>query len=139
MGLVYQNIRIANAAKPQIEEVDAKALVDSGAIDLRIPKLVAAQLKLETLEQREVTTADGRKQLIDYVGPVKVECFGRHAFTGAMVMGDVVLLGAIPMESMDLLIHPRSMQLIPNPEHPNIPGVMAMGVRHPRKGVEAAE
>ncbi len=129
MGIVYQHIRIANAAKPNLEEIDAKALVDSGAIDLCIPRHVAIQLKLETVEQREVTYADGRKEAVDYVGPVKVECFGRHAFTGAMVMGDVVLLGAIPMESMDLLIDPRRLQLIPNPENPNIPGALAMGVR----------
>ncbi len=129
MGIVYQHIRIANAAKPNLEEIDAKALVDSGAIDLCIPRHVAIQLKLETLEQREVTYADGRKEAVDYVGPVKVECFGRHAFTGAMVMGDVVLLGAIPMESMDLLIDPRRLQLVPNPENPNIPGALAMGVR----------
>ena len=129
MGIVYQHIRIANAAKPNLEEIDAKALVDSGAIDLCIPRHVAIQLKLDTLEQREVTYADGRKEAVDYVGPVKIECFGRHAFTGAMVMGDTVLLGAIPMESMDLLIDPRRLQLIPNPENPNIPGALAMGVR----------
>jgi clan AA aspartic protease len=129
MGIVYQHIRIANAAKPNLEEIDAKALVDSGAIDLCIPRHVAIQLKLETLEQREVTYADGRKEAVDYVGPVKLECFGRHAFTGAMVMGDVVLLGAIPMESMDLLVDPRRLQLIPNPENPNMPGALAMGVR----------
>jgi clan AA aspartic protease len=133
MGTVYQKIRLSNAAKPQLEEIDAKALVDSGAIDLCIPKHVAIQLKLEAIEQREVTFADGRKDAVDYVGPVKIEVFGRHAFTGAMVMGDVVLLGAIPMESMDLLIDPRRQQLIPNPENPNIPGALAMGVRHPRK------
>lgn len=137
MGLVYQHIRIANAARPEIEEVDAKALVDSGAIDLCIPTLVAKQLKLTAIEQREVTTADGRKQFVDYVGPVKVEVFGRHAFTGAMVMGDVVLLGAIPMESMDVLVDPRRLQLIPNPAHPNVPGAMAMGVRTTR--LEASE
>jgi clan AA aspartic protease len=137
MGIVYQHIRIANAAKPNLEEIDAKALVDSGAIDLCIPRHIAIQLKLETLEQREVTYADGRKEAVDYVGPIKVECFGRHAFTGAMVMGDVVLLGAIPMESMDLLVDPRRLQLIPNPENPNIPGALAMGVR-PVDG-EAAE
>jgi clan AA aspartic protease len=129
MGIVYQHIRISNAARPNLEELDAKAMVDSGAIDLCIPRHVAIQLKLETVEQREVTYADGRKEAVDYVGPIKVECFGRHAFTGAMVMGDVVLLGAIPMESMDLLIDPRRLQLIPNPENPNIPGALAMGVR----------
>lgn len=129
MGIIYQHIRIANAAKPNLEEIDAKALVDSGAIDLCIPRHVAIQLKLETLEQREVTFADGRKEAVDYVGPIKLECFGRHTFTGAMVMGDTVLLGAIPMESMDLLIDPRKLQLIPNPENPNLPGALAMGVR----------
>jgi clan AA aspartic protease len=136
MGIVYQHIRIANAAKPNLEEIDAKALVDSGAIDLCIPRHIAIQLKLETLEQREVTYADGRKEAVDYVGPVKVECFGRHAFTGAMVMGDVVLLGAIPMESMDLLVDPRRLQLIPNPENPNIPGALAMGVRPVGEGTK---
>ena len=129
MGIVYQHIRIFNAARPDLEEIDAKALVDSGAIDLCIPRHVAAQLKLEAIEKREVTYADGRKEAVDYVGPIKVECFGRHAFTGAMVMGDVVLLGAIPMESMDLLVDPRRLQLIPNPENPNVPGALAMGVK----------
>ena len=136
MGVVYQHIRIFNAARPDLEEIDAKALVDSGAIDLCIPRHVAIQLKLEAIEQREVTFADGRKEAVDYVGPVKVECFGRHAFTGAMVMGDTVLLGAIPMESMDLLIDPRRLQLIPNPENPNIPGALALGVRSPRKAAD---
>lgn len=132
MGLVYQRIRIANAARPELEEVDAKALVDSGAIDLCIPKHVVNQLKLQVLEQREVTTADGNKQVVDYVGPILVEVFGRKAYTGAMVMGDTVLLGAIPMESMDLLIDPRRQVPIPNPENPNIPGAMAMGFQSVR-------
>lgn len=129
MGIIYQHIRLANAAKPQLEEIDAKALVDSGAMDLCIPKLIALQLKLETIEQRVVTLADGRKEAVDYVGPVTVEVFGRHAFTGAMVMGDTVLLGAIPMQAMDVLIDPRREQLIPNPSNPNIPGALAMGFR----------
>lgn len=136
MGIIYQHIRLANAAKPQLEEIDANALVDTGAMDLCIPKLVALQLKLDTIEQRVVTLADGRKESVDYVGPVTVEVFGRHAFTGAMVMGDTVLLGAIPMQAMDVLVDPRREQLIPNPQNPNIPGALAMGVRD---GGEAAE
>ena len=129
MGLVHQKIRIANAARDDLEEIDARALVDTGAIDLCLPKLVVLQLKPKTIEQRMVTYADGRKELVDYVGPVRVEVFGRNVFTGAMVMGDQVLLGAIPMESMDVLVDPRRQILIPNPDHPNIPGAMAMGFR----------
>lgn len=129
MGIIYQQIRIANAAKPELEEVDAKALVDSGAMDLCIPPLVAKQLKLEPIEQRTLTVADGRKVPVDYVGPIKVEVFGRHAFTGGMVMGDRVLLGAIPMQAMDVIIDPRGEKLIPNPDNPDVPGALAMGFR----------
>jgi hypothetical protein len=37
-----------------------------------------------------------------------------------MIMGDEVLLGAIPMEDMDVIIHPATRELIVNPESPNI-------------------
>jgi clan AA aspartic protease len=130
MGLVYQHIRIANAARPELEEIDANALVDSGAAELCISKLIALQLKLEPIEQRVVTYADGRRETVDYVGPVRVEVFGRHAFTGAMVTGgDGVLLGATPMQTMDVLVDPARHQLIANPAYPNIPGALAMGFR----------
>ena len=132
MGLVHQRIRIANAARPELEEVDARALVDSGAAELCISKLIALQLKLESIEQRVVTYVDGRKETVDYVGPVRVEVFGRNAFVGAMVTGNGALLGATPMQTLDVLIDPARHQLIPNPEYPNIPGALAMGVRTER-------
>ena len=127
MGLVRQHIRLANAAKPDLEEIDANALVDSGAMDLCIPEHVAIQLKLQKAEDREVTLADGKRQVVSYVGPVRVEAFGRSTFTGALVLGNEVLLGAIAMQGMDVLIDPRREQLIPNPDNPNIPGGLAMG------------
>ncbi len=126
MGLVRQRIRIANAARPDIEEVDATALVDSGALDLCIPPLIAKQLKLTKLDERTVTVADGRRVSVDYMGPIAVEVFGRRAYTGAMVMGEGVLLGAIPMESLDVLIDPQRQQLIPNPDNPDRPGALVM-------------
>jgi len=39
---------------------------------LGIPEHIALQLKLEINNQREVTTADGRKQMVPYVGPIEV-------------------------------------------------------------------
>ncbi len=129
MGTIRQHIRLSNAARPELEELDANALVDSGAIDLCIPQHVANQLHLKIDRQMEITLADGRTQLVDYVGPVRVEVFGRTAFTGAMVLGNTVLLGAIPMQAMDVLVDPRRERLIPNPENPNIPGALVMGVR----------
>jgi len=39
--------------------------------------------------------------MVSYVGPVEVKFENRSCFTGALVLGDEVLLGAIPREDMD--------------------------------------
>jgi hypothetical protein len=44
----------------------------------------------------------------------------RTGFTGALVMGDQVLLGAIPMEDMDLVVSPRTRSVDVNPASPNL-------------------
>jgi clan AA aspartic protease len=120
MGLVYAEIQLSNPVQPELHPIKIDALVDSGALHLCIPKHLALQLKLTTQEDREVTLADGSRQLIPYAGPVKVNFSNRTAFVGVMVMGDEVLLGAIPMEDMDVVIHPATRSLMVNPESPNI-------------------
>ena len=129
MGIIYQHIRLANFGRDDIEEIDANALVDSGAAELCIPQHIANQLRLKQLEEREVRIANGDRVLVPYVGGVRVAVFGRQTVTSAVVIGDQVLLGAIPMEAMDLVIHPRSLTLMPNPDSPNVPASLAMGVR----------
>ena len=44
----------------------------------------------------------------------------RVGFGGALVMGDQVLLGAIPMEDMDLIVVPKTRTLDVNLESPDI-------------------
>lgn len=129
MGIIYQQIRLANFDRDDLEEIDAQALVDSGAAELCIPQHIANQLRLKQIEEREVRIANGDRVLVPYVGGVRVEVFGRQTVTSAVVLGDPVLLGAIPMEAMDLLIHPRLLKLMPNPDSPNVPASLAMGVR----------
>jgi clan AA aspartic protease len=129
MGIIFQNIRLANFGRDDLEEIDANALVDSGAAELCIPQHIANQLRLKQIEEREVRIANGDRVLVPYVGGVRVEVFGRQTVTSAVVIGDQVLLGAIPMEAMDLVIHPRSLTLTPNPDSPNVPASLAMGVR----------
>lgn len=97
-------------------------MVDTGALTLCIPDHIALQLKLEiTYSQREVTTADGRKQMVPYVVPIEVLFENRNCFVGALVIGDEVLLGAVPMEDMDLIVSPGHRKLIVNPDSPNFP------------------
>lgn len=54
------------------------------------------------------------------MGPVEIRFKNRVGFTGALVLGDEVLLGAIPMEDMDLVIVPKTRTLDVNPESPNV-------------------
>ncbi|MGB7551768.1 MAG: clan AA aspartic protease, partial [Chromatiaceae bacterium] len=56
-----------------------------------------------------------------YVGPVKVAFGNRICFVGALVLGDEVLLGAVPMEDLDLVLVPSTQQVMANPASPNIP------------------
>ncbi|MEB3120378.1 MAG: clan AA aspartic protease [Snowella sp.] len=106
MGLVYADIELINPKEQTLKPIKINALVDTEAVTLCIPEHIVLQLKLETLEQREVTTADGKKRLVPYVGPVQVRFENRNCFTGALVLGDSVLLGAVPLEDMDLVINP---------------------------------
>ncbi len=81
---------------------------------------MAIQLGLKELQTREVVLADGSSRLAPYVGPMKIEFDTRICFVGAMVVGDECLLGAAPMEDMDLVIHPKLFKLSVKPESPNI-------------------
>ncbi|MDD5058041.1 MAG: clan AA aspartic protease [Sideroxydans sp.] len=129
MGITYADLRLANQSRPDLEEINASALVDTGALHLCIPEHLAMQLQLSTLKQREVQTADGKSHLIDYVGPIRISMLGRECFTGALVMGNQVLLGAIPMEDMDLIVEPARMRVTVNPLSPNIPMSLAKGLK----------
>ena len=107
MGLIHASLQLLNPSNPEIDGLEVSALADSGAVHLCIPEHVALQLKLRELERREVVLADGRRRSVPYMGPIEVRFANRRCFTGAMVLGDEVLLGAIPMEDMDLVLQPQ--------------------------------
>lgn len=121
MGYVHASISISNPGKPELKAVSVNALVDTGALMLCIPEHLQLQLDLKEEDKREVTTADGARHLIPYVGPVNIKFENRSCFVGALVIGDEVLLGAVPMEDMDLVIHPATKTLSVNPDSPNFP------------------
>lgn len=132
MGIIRAEVTLSNPARSGLAPVSARALVDTGAIHLCLPEHLAIQLDLKELEKREVTLANGHRVAVAYVGPVEVRFRNRRCFTGAMVMGDEPLLGAIPLEDMDLVIVPGRQTIDFNPENPNIPGSLAKNVRFRR-------
>lgn len=127
---------LSNPLKPDLSPIETKALfADTGAMHLCIPDHVAIQLGLDEREKREVTLADGSKRLITYVGPIEVRFGNRRCFVGAMVIGNEVLLGAIPMEDMDLVIRPLTREVTVNPASPNVPSSIAKTKGRPRWSV----
>jgi hypothetical protein len=50
---------------------------------------------------------------------VRIQFENRECYVGAVVLGDEVLLGAVPMEDMDLVVIPSARRVTANPDHPN--------------------
>jgi clan AA aspartic protease len=113
-------LTLLNPRDPAVSAVTVDALADTGSIHMVIPDHVRIQLKLQEQDRKEVTFADGSKKLVPYVGPLEVRFKNRVGFVGALVMGDQTLLGAIPMEDMDLIVHPHTRIVDVNPDSPNI-------------------
>ena len=108
-----------------MEPVEVDALADTGAVHLCIPSHIQIQLKLDEIGKKEVTLADGSRKLVPYVGPIELRYKNRVGFAGALVMGDQPLLGTIPMEDMDLVVVPKTIKVIVNPDSPNIASSIA--------------
>ena len=121
MGYVFAEIELSNPGRTDLMPLSVKALVDTGALMLCIPQRVALQLELEAESMREVSVADGRSAAVPYVGPVKVAFGKRFCYVGALVLGDEVRLGAVPMEDMDLVVDPGREMLTVDPASPNLP------------------
>jgi clan AA aspartic protease len=120
MGIVYSKIILRNPRLPELEPIEVNALADSGALFLCIPDEICVRLQLEKVSDQRVALADGSIRHVPYVGPIEVRFENRVGFTGALVLGHEVLVGAIPMEELDLVIIPRTQMLDVNPASPDM-------------------
>lgn len=130
MSITRTTLTLSNPVHRELTSLEVQALADTDAIHLIIPEHVALQLQLAEQEKREVPLADGSRRLMPYIGPIEVHFGNRRCFVGAVVMGDEVLLGAIPMEDMDLVVRPMTRDVAVNPASPNVPSSLAKGYRN---------
>lgn len=131
MGLIHAEIELINAediglarknyiGEDEIKKIRIDMLVDTGSYNLCINEEIQVQLQLPFVEKRSAYTADNRLIEMDVVGPVFVKFKNRTTSCLAMVLpgNSEPQLGAIPLEDMDVLIHPQRQELIVNPDHP---------------------
>ncbi len=125
MGLSYADINVENLF--QKRRMAVKALIDSGSVFFTVPEHLALQLGFDSTEvsTREVILADGSRKAVPMIGPLRVHFADRYCDLSALVMGDEPLFGAVPMEMMDLILHPASQTLSVNPNSPFIPVALA--------------
>ncbi len=131
MGLIHAEIELINGGdlelarrnyidKDEVRRMHVTVLVDSGPYMLAINENIQEQLQLPVVEKRKAQLANGHIVECDVVAPVELRFKNRATTCRAMVLpGDAEpLLGAIPLEDMDVLIDPLRQELIVNPDHP---------------------
>ncbi|MFN0037598.1 MAG: aspartyl protease family protein [Saprospiraceae bacterium] len=131
MGLVYAEIELINGddlalsrrhiiGEEEVRRMPVKALVDTGAYMLCINEAIQAQMEFPVVEKRKGQLANGQIEEFEVVSSVELRFKNRRTMCNAMILPgkSEALLGAIPLEDMDVLIHPQRQELIVNPEHP---------------------
>lgn len=142
MGLVKSTVELINLSdkylaqaghlKPeQVRRMPIQVMVDSGAVMLAINETIKNQLGLEVSEVQSFSLTDGQIVQLEVVSGLEVRFKNRWCVTNAIVLkGDTEpLLGAVPMELMDLVISPFDQTLEVNPKHPIKPQHILAGVR----------
>lgn len=131
MGRVYAEMEVTSVKdlmlveegyleQSKIRNTIVRFVVDSGADYLCINEHIKNQLDLTVHEERSFELADGTEMTFQIAGPVRIRFANRQTICNAVVLPGNAdpLLGAIPMEDLDVVIHPRSQTLTVNPENP---------------------
>ncbi|MDR0313198.1 MAG: clan AA aspartic protease [Treponema sp.] len=124
MGIVYTEITLKNAGdvinvrrgiikEPEIRQTTVTALVDTGAGTLVINEAIRQQLGLEIESTQSAELADGSSQTYSKTEVVQIHWKNRNSACKALVVPNTseVLLGAIPLEDMDLIINPSAQEI----------------------------
>jgi clan AA aspartic protease len=124
MGTVYTEITLKNTSDvdnadrgiipaKDVREITVRALADTGAGTLVINEAVRQKLGLRIKGQRRAERADGTKQVYQVTEPVEVHWKDRESTCRALVLPEAgeALLGAIPLEDMDLIVDPAGQEV----------------------------
>ena len=124
MGIVYADLTLKNAGdvlfaqlghkeEAEIRSLKVKALVDTGAGTLVINEEVRQKLGLRIENYRQATLADGTVQSYAQTEPVRIHWKERNMICLPMLLPGAkeILLGAIPLEEMDLIVDPKNQEL----------------------------
>lgn len=116
-----ESVALGKLAPEAVRRVEvADALVDTGATNLCLPPDLIRALGLTPMRQAMAMTAGGPRSLTIY-SVVNLTIQGRSVPVPVSELpeGAPVLIGQIPLESLDLVPFPKEQKLLPNPAHGN--------------------
>ena len=92
----------------EVRTIKVEAIPDTGAWTLVINEEVREKLGLDIEDKVNSTLADGTATQYPLTEPVTIQWKNRSATLPAVVIADAkkVLLGALPLEAMDLIVDP---------------------------------
>jgi clan AA aspartic protease len=98
----------------EIRVLKVDAMPDTGAWTLVINEEVRQKLGLATEETSKSTLADGQANTYDVTESVKIRWKDRSTVLPAVVVPNAkdILLGALPLEAMDLMVDPVHQRLV---------------------------
>jgi predicted aspartyl protease len=106
---------VGQIAPKDVQRVKLRAVVDSGATRLVLPRNVVQNLGLKETGKIGVTYADGRRATRPLVDNVHLEMLGRSSVFKARIEPgrDWALIGAIVLEDLDFLVDATRQRLVP--------------------------
>jgi clan AA aspartic protease len=95
--------------KNKVRQMTVQAIVDTGAWTIIINEETRKKLGLLDQGLGEATLADGQKEEYPMAGPMEIWWKNRRFTCDALVLPTApdILLGAFPLEAMDLTINPQ--------------------------------
>jgi clan AA aspartic protease len=114
VGVTFTMARIGNPRRDDIVPIPVEFLIDTGAYFSVVPASVLESLAIPRLERRQFTLADGSHVAYD-VGEA-IFFVGDRGRTSQVVFapeGVTPLLGALTLESLEMMVNPVTRELLP--------------------------
>lgn len=120
-----ESVKTGNLEESDVRRATVKAIADTGAMMLTLPKDVVEQLGIEVVRRAWFALASGARIEMPIAGPLSVHIGNRWMYTSCVVApaGADALIGQIVMEELDLIPDPARQTIGPRPEFPDLPGL----------------
>ena len=125
MGTVYAELTLRNEwdvvqaakgfIKPEdIRSVTVTAIVDTGSYSLMLDEQTAEKLGLGKTGEKRIRIANGERIVCPVTTTVEINWKNRQSVMRVISVPGLpqILLGLLPLEDMDLIVHPHKHELV---------------------------